>query len=367
MPRPGKIAAAFAELNLGLERTHDLQIVVERRQCRAVAVRHSGVLAGCGARNLTIWRKDDEPVRLRRRVDENHSARSVDARLADDVAVVGRGTPVDAHSSQDAIGQFEHRGGVVVHRRCNGSLFVIAALGEDSTGLSPNRVRRPEEVGQLTDHIDAEIGQHPPMRLLHVEEPGRMLGAAMRQDRIGHAHPADGAGVDEAFRLLDRRAAVKRERHEHLLRSRRSLFDADGVAEGSRHRFLAEHMLPRLERADREIGVGRVGGRDDDSFDVARPQHRVEVRVDGPAILLRERLTDGGSPGVQPAERKARAASDHRNEARARDVAAAYHSNSNRRHPHILSKRAISSARPARLSRNGPSGSPRRGWPSSRD
>src|SRR5262249_11503104 len=120
----------------------------------------------------------------------------------DHVAMIGRRAPVRADSRKNPLRQFENGYGIIVDRRRDGPALLILTLGEDRVDLAPNGLRRSEKVGQLADQIDAEIGQTPPVSLSGVEEPWRMFGAAMRQHGIGHADPADGAGINEALGLF---------------------------------------------------------------------------------------------------------------------------------------------------------------------
>ena len=117
----------------------------------------------------------------------------------------------------------------------------------------------------------------------------------MRRGSVGsvHAeHVAELAVVDELLELDDGRVVEQQVAgHEHevaLLGQRDELVDLVAL---HRRRLLDEHVLAGLERALRELVVGRHGSRDDDRVQLRVVEHLVEARrpagVRVPALELR--------------------------------------------------------------------------------
>ena len=268
-------------------------------------------------------RIDDELLRLREGADEQDPLGAVNARIADDVAVVRSRAPVGADRRERRIRPFHDRRDIVVDRDVDRLPRFGLPFRKDRRDAPANAVRRPEQICELADEVDAEVGGHAPSRLFAVEKPRRVLGPTMRKHRVRGTHAPDRLGFEQALGRLDRRAAVERERHEDFARALRRLKDAARVRERGRDRFLAEHVLSRLEAAYCDFGVARMRRRDDDGFDFGSAKQRLEAGMNRSAIFCGERCARFGGAGIEATQCEIGRPMDRGEIARARNVATA--------------------------------------------
>ena len=184
-----RVGTAAADL-LG-EIMHDCAVAVPRTEGRLVAVGHAVVFDLCRAGDSALRRIHDDLAHLRCRIDENDAFGSIDARLAYDVPVVRGGAPVGADRRKHRIGPFDDRSDVVVDRNLDGLARIGFPLGKDRFDAPAHTLRRTEKIGQLTNEVDAEIRGNAPPRLFAVEKPRRVLGAAVRENRVRRADAPD--------------------------------------------------------------------------------------------------------------------------------------------------------------------------------
>ena len=277
-------------------------------ELRAVAIAHAVVDDLLGSRDRRERRVDDEAVLGRGHVDEDHAAGAVDPRFPDEVPLVGGRAPVGADRAEHLVGPGKDRGDVVVDGAADRGAVGEDALGEDGVDAARDALGRPEEIGELADEIDAEVGDDAPPGLGAVEEPGGVHRPVMGEHGIGRADPADRAVRYEPLRLLHRRresskgSAMKTRRERAAASRRRS-----GIGEARHHRLFDEHVLAGFEGADGELGVRGVRRGDDDRVDLRIGEEGVEVIVEPGAIAAHDLCRSGNGRANRRRRARARA------------------------------------------------------------
>jgi hypothetical protein len=165
----------------------------------------------------------------------------------------------------------------------------------------------PRQIACGVEAVDADVHQRAAARQGPVEPPlaglgmETVLGGDQRRaaDETG-LHQRHGMQVVrlEMAAIADHQLALRLGgRRDHRLRFGR----------GYRHRLLAQHMLARLERADRIFGMHAVGQHDIDQVDVGIVRDPVIVAIvvavrPGDAILRAELLELGRRAAHQPTQ-----------------------------------------------------------------
>ena len=211
------------------------------------------------------------------------------------------GHPGDLQAGDRARGGGQRRPGGVVDGDRLGPV-VSGALGDEGPQVPARRGDRlAEQEPHLVDDVRAQVAERPGPGALLAQPPGhrcRVVGQPVLQVRRPHLPDrADPAGGDQLTRQRERRhpAVVEADHRADaaLGRGGRRGHHRHALVDRVGQRLLDQHVLARLERRDRDLGVAVAGGADVDDVDVVAPDHRAPVggRL-GPAVAGR-RLLDG--------------------------------------------------------------------------
>src|SRR5207244_8888243 len=124
------------------------------------------------------------------------------SRLPDEVSLVGGRAPVCPECRRDLALQGNDSSNTVLDTDAEalaarqGSLRKHCNLGEGALG-------RTEQIRELADQVDAEIGEDSPAGLLRIEEPRRVQWSMMGEDRIGPTDAANRTRSDEPSCFID--------------------------------------------------------------------------------------------------------------------------------------------------------------------
>ena len=135
---------------------------------------------------------------------------------------------------------------------------------------------RPDLLGLLADQIEDDrevVDAERPQCVLVLADLPQVLAVAVQAEDL-----AELAGLDELPQLLD--AGVVEEqvaRHDDEVALLRECAELLGLLGPERRRLLDEDVLPRRERAAREVEVGGDGRGDDDRVHRVVAEHLVEV------------------------------------------------------------------------------------------
>ncbi len=230
-------------------------------------------------------------------VEVERPAAAVD--LDGEAVLAAGGHPGHLETGDRAGGGGQRRPGGVV----DGHRFepVVAGALVDERAQVAARRGHPlaEQVAHLVDDVRAQVAERPGAGALLAQPPGHrrgVVGEPVLEVRRPHlSDRADPAAGDQLTGQRQRRHPAVVEAHtraDPALRGggrsrhhRRALVDRVG------QRLLDQHVLARLERGDRDLGVAVAGGADVDDVDVVALDHRVPVggRL-GPAVAGRDLL-----------------------------------------------------------------------------